>query len=128
VVEALRTPDDRFRGLPGWDHPPSYVEDLPGYEGLRAHYVDLGPRDAVDTYLLLHGEPTWAYLYRKMIPVSWPLAGGRVVLSIDEKTQVQALDRTQPLLPIDFGLRETHPRLPAARCHEPVRRVEHRHR
>jgi pimeloyl-ACP methyl ester carboxylesterase len=78
VVEALRTPDDRFRGLPGWDHPPSYVEDLPGYEGLRAHYVDLGPRDAVDTYLLLHGEPTWAYLYRKMIPV-FVEAGGRVV-------------------------------------------------
>jgi pimeloyl-ACP methyl ester carboxylesterase len=78
VVEALRTPDSRFRGLPGWDYPPSYVEDLPGYEGLRAHYVDLGPRDAVDTYLLLHGEPTWAYLYRKMIPV-FVEAGGRVV-------------------------------------------------
>ena len=78
VIEALRTPDDRFRGLPGWDHRPSYVEDLPGYEGLRAHYVDLGPRDAVDTYLLLHGEPTWAYLYRKMIPV-FLAAGGRVV-------------------------------------------------
>jgi pimeloyl-ACP methyl ester carboxylesterase len=78
VVEALRTPDSRFRGLPGWDYPPSYVEDLPGYEGLRAHYVDLGPRDAVDTYLLLHGEPTWAYLYRKMIPVFLE-AGGRVV-------------------------------------------------
>jgi haloalkane dehalogenase len=78
LVEALRTPDDRFRGLPGWHHPPSYVEDLPGYEGLRAHYVDLGPRDAVDTYLLLHGEPTWAYLYRKMIPV-FVAAGGRVV-------------------------------------------------
>ena len=78
MVEALRTPDDRFRGLPGWDHPPSYVEDLPGYEGLPAHYVDVGPRDAVDTYLLLHGEPTWAYLYRKMIPV-FVEAGGRVV-------------------------------------------------
>jgi len=78
VVEALRTPDDRFRDLPGWDHPPAYVEDLPGYEGLRAHCVDLGPRDAADTYLLLHGEPTWAYLYRKMIPVFLG-AGGRVV-------------------------------------------------
>ena len=78
MVEALRTPDDRFRGLPGWDHVPSYVEDLPGYQGLRAHYVDLGPRDAVDTYLLLHGEPTWAYLYRKMIPI-FLAAGGRVV-------------------------------------------------
>jgi haloalkane dehalogenase len=78
TVEALRTPDERFTGLPGWDAPPSYVDDLPGYEGLRAHYVDLGPRAAADTYLLLHGEPTWAYLYRKMIPVFLE-AGGRVV-------------------------------------------------
>ena len=78
MIEALRTPDERFAGLPGWDHPPSYVEDLPGYEGMRAHYVDLGPRDAAETYLLLHGEPTWAYLYRKMIPV-FLAAGGRVV-------------------------------------------------
>lgn len=78
MIKALRTPDERFAGLPGWDHEPSYVDDLPGYEGLRAHYVDLGPRDAADTYLLLHGEPTWAYLYRKMIPV-FLAAGGRVV-------------------------------------------------
>ncbi|WP_433362758.1 haloalkane dehalogenase [Actinoplanes sp. CA-142083] len=78
MVEALRTPDDRFRGLPDWDHEPSYLEDLPGYEGLRAHYVDAGPRDAVHTYLLLHGEPTWAYLYRKMIPI-FVASGGRVV-------------------------------------------------
>ena len=78
MIEALRTPDERFAGLPGWDHEPSYVDDLAGYEGLRAHYVDLGPRDAADTYLLLHGEPTWAYLYRKMIPV-FLAAGGRVV-------------------------------------------------
>ena len=78
MVEALRTADERFCGLPGWDHPPSYVDDLLGYEGLRAHYVDVGPRHAVDTYLLLHGEPTWAYLYRKMIPV-FLAAGGRVV-------------------------------------------------
>lgn len=78
VADVLRTPDERFRDLPGWDHPPSYAEDLPGYEGMRAHYVDLGPRDAAETYLLLHGEPTWAYLYRKMIPV-FLAAGGRVV-------------------------------------------------
>jgi pimeloyl-ACP methyl ester carboxylesterase len=78
VVEAVRTPEERFQDLAGWAHPPSYVDDLPGYEGLRAHYVDLGPRDAADTYLLLHGEPTWAYLYRKMIPV-FLAAGGRVV-------------------------------------------------
>ena len=78
VIKALRTPEERFDGLAGWDHPPSYVEDLPGYEGLRAHVVDVGPRDAEHTYLLLHGEPTWAYLYRKMIPI-FVAAGGRVV-------------------------------------------------
>ena len=78
MIDALRTPDERFSGLPGWDHPPTYVEDLPGYEGLRAHFVDLGPRDAEHTYLLLHGEPTWAYLYRKMIP-TFLEDGGRVV-------------------------------------------------
>jgi pimeloyl-ACP methyl ester carboxylesterase len=77
-MDALRTPDDRFADLPGWDYPPSYVDDLPGYAGLRAHYVDAGPVDAQHTYLLLHGEPTWAYLYRKMIPVFLD-AGGRVV-------------------------------------------------
>ena len=78
MIECVRTADERFAGLPGWDHPPSYVADLPGYEGLRVHYVDLGPRDAAQTYLLLHGQPTWAYLYRKMIPV-FLAAGGRVV-------------------------------------------------
>jgi haloalkane dehalogenase len=42
---------------------------LPGYEGLRAHYLDLRPKEAERTFLCLHGEPTWSYLYRKMIPV-----------------------------------------------------------
>ena len=78
VIEAVRTPEERFADLPGFGYAPSYVEDLAGYEGLRAHYVDAGPRDAADTYLLLHGEPTWAYIYRKMIPV-FLAAGGRVV-------------------------------------------------
>jgi haloalkane dehalogenase len=78
MIEALRTPDERFADLPGFSYAPSYVEDLPGYEGLRAHYVDAGPANAGDTYLLLHGEPTWAYLYRKMIPV-FLAAGGRVI-------------------------------------------------
>ena len=55
--------------------------------------------------------------------------GGAVVLSIDEKTQVQALDRTQPLLPVDFGRDgEAHPRLRTPRHDKPVRRVEHRNR
>ena len=74
---VLRTPDDCFVGLPGWPHAPRYLEP-DGFEGLRLHYVDEGPADAAVTVLCLHGEPTWAYLYRKMIPV-FGAAGLRVV-------------------------------------------------
>lgn len=69
TIEALRTPDARFADLPGWPFAPHYVEGLPGYDGLRMHYVDEGPRDAAVTFLCIHGEPSWAYLFRKMIPV-----------------------------------------------------------
>jgi haloalkane dehalogenase len=69
-VQAYRTPDERFDGLAGWPYGPHYVVQ----DGLRMHYVDEG---AGPPFLLLHGEPTWAFLYRRMIP---PLAeGGRVV-------------------------------------------------
>ncbi len=68
-IEALRTPDSHFVDLPGYPYEPNYVESLPGYEGFRAHYLDLGPKNADRTFLCLHGEPTWSYLYRKMIPV-----------------------------------------------------------
>jgi haloalkane dehalogenase len=78
AVGALRTPDARFADLPDFPYPPSYVDDLPGYEGLRAHYLDLGPTKAERTFLCLHGEPTWSYLYRKMIPVMLE-SGARVV-------------------------------------------------
>jgi haloalkane dehalogenase len=69
MMEALRTPDDRFEGLPGWPFAPHYVE-VPDGEGgtLRMHYVDEGPANAAPV-LLLHGEPSWSYLYRKMIPI-----------------------------------------------------------
>ena len=72
-MKALRTPEDRFAGLPGYDFEPHYVD----IDGLRMHYVDEGPADAAPV-LLLHGEPSWSYLYRKMIP---PLvaAGHRVI-------------------------------------------------
>jgi pimeloyl-ACP methyl ester carboxylesterase len=76
-VEALRTPDDRFAGLPGYAFEPHYIDDLAGYEGLRLHYLDEGARGG-QTFLCLHGEPTWTYLYRKMIPV-FVGAGHRVV-------------------------------------------------
>lgn len=68
AIDAVRTPDDRFKALPDWPYAPQYVDDLAGYEGLRLHYVDEGPKDGV-TFLCLHGEPSWAYLYRKMAPI-----------------------------------------------------------
>jgi haloalkane dehalogenase len=80
-VRALRTPDQQFINLPDFPYPPKYVETLPGYEGLRTHYLDLGPRDAPQTFLCLHGEPTWCYLYRKMIPVM--LASGARIIAPD---------------------------------------------
>jgi haloalkane dehalogenase len=64
-VEAYRTPDERFEKLPGYDFEPHYVEQ----DGLRLHYLDEGAGPAV---LLLHGEPTWSYLYRKIIPELTP--------------------------------------------------------
>lgn len=80
AIEALRTPDQRFEGLPGFDFAPHYLESLPGYEGLRVHYLDETPDHGSDrTVLCLHGQPTWCYLYRKMIPV-FTAAGHRVVV------------------------------------------------
>lgn len=68
-MKTLRTPDDRFRNLPGYPFDPNYVEVSDGEGGsLRIHYVDEGPKED-DPVLLMHGEPSWSYLYRKMIPV-----------------------------------------------------------
>ena len=66
----LRTPEDRFDNLPDYDFQPNYLEIDHEKGPLRMHYVDEGPRDG-PVVILLHGEPTWSYLYRKMIP---PLA------------------------------------------------------
>jgi haloalkane dehalogenase len=68
-MKILRTPDDRFRNLHGYPFNPNYVEvsDIEG-DSLRIHYVDEGPKEA-DPVLLMHGEPSWSYLYRKMIPI-----------------------------------------------------------
>jgi haloalkane dehalogenase len=60
-MKSLRTPDEHFENLPDWPYAPHYLE----WNGLRMHYVDEG---AGETILLLHGEPSWSYLYRKMIP------------------------------------------------------------
>ncbi len=62
-MDVLRTPDDRFHNLSGYPFVPQYVD----VDGVRIHYVDEGPPEAAPI-LLLHGEPSWSYLYRKMIP------------------------------------------------------------
>ena len=74
-MPILRTPDDRFTDLPDYPFAPNYLilDDQ-----VRMHYVDEGPRDAQNIVLLLHGEPTWSYLYRKMIPIIAE-AGHRVI-------------------------------------------------
>jgi haloalkane dehalogenase len=63
-VKVLRTPEDRFADLPGFDYPPRYADA----GGLRLAYVEAGPADG-EPVLLLHGEPTWSFLYRKVMPV-----------------------------------------------------------
>ena len=77
-MKALRTPDARFDGLDGYAFAPNYL-DVPDTEGgvLRVHYLDEGPRDAAPV-LVMHGEPTWCYLYRHMIP-RFTAAGHRVI-------------------------------------------------
>ena len=90
-MEVLRTPDERFENLADWPHAPNYVDDLDGYEGVRVHYVDTGEgaeagegakageaaKAGEGAFLLLHGQPTWGYLYRRMIPIF--ARAGRVV-------------------------------------------------
>jgi haloalkane dehalogenase len=67
-MRTLRTPDERFVGLPDYPFEPNYVE-ISDQDGgtLRVHYLDEGPHDAAPV-LCMHGEPSWSYLYRKMIP------------------------------------------------------------
>ena len=88
--DALRTPDAAFAHLPDYPWPAHYVSDLPSIAGLRMHYLDeraahptsdaaaAQTAEAPITWLCLHGNPAWSYLYRKMIPV-WLAAGHRVV-------------------------------------------------
>jgi haloalkane dehalogenase len=77
-MTILRTPEDRFQNLPDY---PFFAHYVDVDDGLRMHYVDEGPRDAnsAETVLMLHGEPTWSYLYRKMIAIVAG-AGYRVIV------------------------------------------------
>jgi haloalkane dehalogenase len=75
-IKYLRTPDACFEGLPDWPYQPKYFE----IDGLRQAYVDEGPADA-DPILLLHGQPSWSYLYKDMIPEL--VASGHRVIAMD---------------------------------------------
>lgn len=72
-MDILRTPDERFNDLPDFPYEPHYIE----IEGMRVHYVDEGKGEII---LCLHGEPSWSFLYRKMIP---PLSEGHRVIAMD---------------------------------------------
>jgi pimeloyl-ACP methyl ester carboxylesterase len=77
MTNILRTPDARFANLPGFDFEPYYLD----WRGMRIHYIDehpAKPGEPTPTFLCLHGEPTWSYLYRKMIP-PFVASGARVV-------------------------------------------------
>lgn len=82
VPLAVRTADARFANLPGHPFAPHYVDVANPYspEPLRMHYVDEGPRDG-EIVLMVHGEPTWSYLYRKLVPVF--VAAGLRAIAVD---------------------------------------------
>ena len=79
--DAVRPSDSQFALLPDYPWTPRYVRDLPALAGLRMHYLDEGSHSAPLTYLCLHGNPAWSYVYRKMIPVL--LASGSRVVAPD---------------------------------------------
>ena len=84
TIEAMRTPDARFENLPDYPFKPHYLDDLKDFEGLRLHYLDerpVSPAPGAQTFLCLHGEPTWSYLYRKMAPLF--LAAGHRAIAPD---------------------------------------------
>ena len=78
MLDYVRTPDARYSNVPDFPYQPNFIDTLPDYEGLRVHYIDEGPRDSDRVFLCLHGQPTWSFLYRKMIPVFLE-SGARVI-------------------------------------------------
>ena len=76
--DAMRTPDRSFDAVPDFPWTPKYLDTVPGYEGLRMARIDEGPEDAARVYLCLHGQPSWSFLYRHMIP-EFLSTGARVV-------------------------------------------------
>jgi len=69
MIEFVRTPEERFENVPDFPYKPRYIENLKDFEELKMCYYDEGPKDSNEVFLCLHGEPTWSFLYRKMIPV-----------------------------------------------------------
>ena len=150
-MQTLRTPDERFAELPDFPYAPRYVEVDDGEGGrLRVAYVDEGPADG-ETVLLMHGEPTWSFLYRRMIPVLVD-AGLRVVApdlvgfgrsdkpaQRDDYSYARHVGWMRQALLDELDLSEDHPRGPglgradraapgrgAPRPVRPRRRREHR--
>jgi haloalkane dehalogenase len=76
--DVLRTPDECFSSLPGFAFEPHYLSELQGYEGLRMHYVDEGSRRSESVLVCCHGQPTWSYLFRRVI-TNFVAAGRRVI-------------------------------------------------
>jgi len=76
----LRTLEDKFKNLPNYNFKLNYIDDLKCYEGLKIHYLDEDNQNADQVFLLLHGELSWSFLYRKMIPV-FANNGHRVITS-----------------------------------------------
>jgi len=68
IQQVLRTPEECFTHLPDFPFAPNYITTHI-HSQVRIHYVDEGPRNAPETLLLMHGEPSWSYLYRHMIPI-----------------------------------------------------------
>jgi haloalkane dehalogenase len=78
LMQILRTPDERFTQLTDWPYEPTYTEVSQDNHTMRVAHYDVGARNAATTVLCMHGEPSWSYLYRKMIPV-FTAAGHRVI-------------------------------------------------
>lgn len=76
--DVIRTPDACFEALPDFPWMPKYLETLEGYEGMRMARIDEGAQDAARVFLCLHGQPSWSFLYRQMIP-EFLATGARVV-------------------------------------------------
>jgi pimeloyl-ACP methyl ester carboxylesterase len=81
VIEYLRTSEERFENVSDFPYEPHYIENLKGYENLRMCYYDEGSKASEEVFICLHGEPTWSFLYRKMIPIF--LKGGYRVVAPD---------------------------------------------